>query len=295
MHDNTKSQQYEGTSTSQVSNKMKNKPGDENPMNNQFVVKGTMSIATIVLPSVAGAILSNYLGVAWIFFLFVCFGLLSLAIYWYFAFKFQHIDVDLHRVEKQVTELQESLGTTGKDKLSWIEFWSKIQTLVNKIDESHFQPDIVISIGRSGAVLGGIMASLLKSTRHIGVDRVHVIYRRPNVPVQRDIEIDKTVSFNTHDLTNKKVLCVMSECSTGKTLSTMYDHLKSIHGITVKTAVLFSKLDVTFTPDYIVVHTDEGWPQLPFRIEGKWMPHHPQRIEGSEPMPGQKSDHKHGV
>jgi hypoxanthine phosphoribosyltransferase len=244
------------------------------------IVKKCIIIALlIVLPAVVGAILGHYMKIAWLILLFIIAGVSLAGLYLYFNVRFVHIDVDIHSLEKQITELKENIGTGFGNRLSWVEFWSKVQELISKIEGSGFEPDLVLSIGRSGSVVGGMIATNLKAKRHIAIDRTVRILRQPDGTDRTYIDIDKTVIPNKEAFKNKKVLVVMSECETGLTLSEFYDYLqKEMHNLEIRTAVIFKRDNVHFFPHYYVMSTDDQWPELPFRIDGKWLAHHPQDI-----------------
>ena len=236
-----------------------------------------VSISCIAVPTVVGAILGNYLQVAWLAAVFLAVGAFFCLIYLYLGQRFVHIDTDIHTLETEVITLRERLGRGVGNKLSWLDFWSKTQELLSKIEGSGYKPDVVISVGRSGAVIGGILATNLQATRHVAIDRTVVVRRQTEGPGRTDIKIDDTVTPNFTALGGKKVLVVMSECETGLTLSQAYNFLqKNVADITIRTAVLFKRENVHFLPDYFVLSTDENWLDLPFRIDDKWVPHHPR-------------------
>lgn len=249
---------------------------------NNLVKKIFTFISIIIVPTLIGAILSNYLHLTLTLFISLVVGLVITFIYMYFNTKFLHIDSDIHSIENQFNELKEKIGFGVGNKLSWIEFWSKIQELIGEIEKDGFDPDIVISIGRSGAVLGGIIASNLGSKHHIGIDRNILLRKCKDGSNRTDIEIDTSLIPNKEKFKNKKLLIVMSECDTGLTLRVFYDYFMAIKVKEVKTAVLFKRKNVHFGPHFYIVSTDKDWPELPFRIDDKWLPHHPQLIVDDE-------------
>lgn len=235
-----------------------------------------VGILCVAAPTVVGAILGNYLEIAWLVAVFLAMGILFCLVYLYFNEQFIHIDKDIHTIEEQITTLRERLGKGVGNKLSWLDFWSKTQELLSKIEGSGYKPDIVISVGRSGAVVGGILATNLGSIRHVAIDRTVVVKHQDKGPGRTDINIDDTMIPNVESLNGKKILVVMSECETGMTLRQTYDFFQeNVSEVTTKTAVLFRRENVHFLPDYFVISADENWLQLPFRIDNKWVPHHP--------------------
>jgi hypoxanthine phosphoribosyltransferase len=170
----------------------------------------------------------------------------------------------------------------NEKRLSWLLFWSKVQQLAAQIDGSDFDPDIVISIGRSGAVVGGMLASLMGAKKHVAFDRLVVLTKKTGFSEERNIEIDPCILPNREILSNKKILGVMSECTSGNTLREINLFFTAIPGIELKTAVIFCKPNVCTCPHFYVDRTEQ-WPELPFRIEGKWKNYFP-RIEKELPI-----------
>lgn len=229
-----------------------------------------------VLPIVLGVILDQYLNLAWIVLISIVVSIFLVSLYLFFHQKFKHLDENINIIGSRIENIREALGTSEDgEKLSWSSFWSKVQQLAARIEGSDFDPDIVISVGRSGAVIGGMIASILGTKKHIGLDRIVVITQKSNFPDERSVEIDKTVTLNADALQGKKILCVMSECSTGNTLHTIYEFFRKFPDVELRTAVIFTKFNVTCSPDFFVDLT-ENWPKLPFRIEGKWKNYYPR-------------------
>ena len=232
----------------------------------------------VILPTVGGAILGSYLNLSWILFVSIAASTFIFFACWFFYQRFNSLDTAVGVLKNRMGHIEEALGTSEcGEQLSWSSFWSKVQQLAAKIEGSNFDPDIVISVGRSGAVVGGMVASILGSKKHIGFDRLVVITKSPDFPEERDIEIDNIVKPNKDVLMGKKILCVMSECATGNTLHVIHRYFREIPDVEIKTAVIFCKLNVTCSPDFFV-DLAEQWPALPFRIEGKWRNYYP-RIE----------------
>lgn len=237
------------------------------------VQKILTTIALVVLPAISGALLGNYLALSWALLAGLCFGIFAALIYLFFARHFEHLSKHLHEIEKQVVQVEENTRRESRDKLTWRDFWSHVNTLLNKIDGDQFKPDIVLSIGRSGSVVGGMLATNLK-TKHVGLDRVHIVYDDPDGPNQRKVIIDESLKPNIEELRSKKILCVMSECDTGHTLKAIFEYMEKATGTKIRSAVLFTKRNVVFEPTYWSEKTDSDWPELPFRTR-RWESHFP--------------------
>jgi uncharacterized protein len=248
----------------------------------KYFLAGIWVILTILI----GAIIGHYLNLSWILFIFVIFSLLVFSIYWFFFQRFVSIEKNIGFLKSKIEGIsdiiREALGTLDSEKrLSWLLFWSKVQQLYAKIEGSNFDPDIVISIGRSGAVVGGMFASLMGAKKHVSFDRNVIITKKLGFPEERNIEIDICVLPNKENLSGKKILGVMSECTSGNTLQEINQFFTAIPDVELKTAVIFCKPNVYTCPHFYVDKT-EKWPELPFRIEGQWKNYYP-RIEEESP------------
>jgi len=241
----------------------------------------------VILTALIGAILGHYLNLTWILLISVLISLLLFSIYWFFIQGFTTINKNINSLKAILEDvsdmLREALGISGSEKrLSWLLFWSKVQQLAAKIEGSDFDPDIIVSIGRSGSVVGGMLASLMGAKRHVAFDRLVVITKKSGFPEERNIEVDDSVLPNREILSGKKILGVMSECTSGNTLRKINMFFIAIPGVELKTAVILCKPNVYTCPHYYVDQV-ERWPELPFRVEGKWKNYNP-RIEKELPV-----------
>lgn len=180
--------------------------------------------------------------------------------------------------KKKLKEIGRALDTVQHDisegdsrVMSWNKFWSYTVRLLHLIEMDHdFQPELVLSIGRSGAIVGSLIAGNLNATPFISLDRISN-FDGPNG--QRQIEIIPDLNNLKTELSDKKILIVMSECDSGKTLLEVMGVLSKLEGIDmtkIKTAVLFRGMKSEFQPDYFVIRdTIDSRQDFPFRT-GEW-------------------------
>lgn len=132
--------------------------------------------------------------------------------------------------------------------ISWTAFVAALEKVKSSILRNpRFTPDVVVSIGRSGAIAGAFLAGNLGSLRHLGIDRIHT-YEQGN----RSTELWPRCERFEHLLNNKDVLVVMAECVTGGTLQLARDELLKVKGIgAVRTAAAFRSDYALYSPDYV--------------------------------------------
>jgi len=165
-------------------------------------------------------------------------------------------------LHKDVSEIKKETKKINQLQL-WLDFWADLRGLQKIImQDKSFKPEVVVSVGRGGAITGGMLAGNLGEIPHLGIDRAHKT---------RDNErITKIVPFNLEYLhqflSGKSVLVVMTECLAGRTLPLARDKLKEcMKGIgDIKTAVIYRKKDANFYPDY-VFKDNETKIVVPFR------------------------------
>ncbi|MEE8059225.1 MAG: phosphoribosyltransferase family protein [Pseudomonadales bacterium] len=214
----------------------------------QIVVVGLLFCAL-------GVVLSNYVTFAITIVISIIGILFVVFIAQLFNQSYQNLEGRLDKIERHISKLQEDVGSDNSTRLSWSSFWIKVQNLYDLIRRDGYEPDIIISIGRSGAVVGGMLATQLK-VKHVDLDRAIKERDEPD-QVITDVVIEDSLSISIEKLQNEEILCVMSECETGDTLLAMYNNVKDISGLKFRTAVIFEKKGVTlshFIPSRLLIH-----------------------------------------
>lgn len=236
--------------------------------------------ATILL-GVFGIILREHVAVAQ--FVAVCLAsLLALLLLWWYGRRIENTLANAERkveatkgevgaVRTALKSLSGELHLGSSEQMAWTTFGVLVGQLREKIaSDSEFSPDIVVSVGRSGATVGSILAGNLGPLPHLGIDRINS-WSREKTALKRDVEIVPDVSVLSSFLMDKSVLCVMSECDTGFTLEAATKELEDLPGIgTVRTAVLFRAASTHFVPDYFVEQDSGARPRFPFK-SSEWL------------------------
>lgn len=243
---------------------------------------GIAAIIATILLGVFGVYLREHIGVAQ--FLAVCLAcILALLFLLWFGRRLEDgLSSAVRKVEATRGEvavvhsalkgLSAELLLGSSEQMAWTTFSALIDELQEKIaSDSDFSPDIVVSVGRSGATVGSILAGNLGALVHIGIDRKNSWTRGKSGGLKREVEIIPEVSLFASFLRGRSVLCVMSECDTGFTLEAATTELRKVPGIgVVRTAVLFRALNTHLVPDYFVREDTGARTRFPFKRE-EWL------------------------
>lgn len=160
----------------------------------------------------------------------------------------------------------------GIHPISWEDFHGLCKGLVQAV--AHFQPEIVLPIGRGGYYPGTLIAHILQIE----------IY-----PIRLSRRMEDKVVFQTPHwlleppptVKGRRVLIVDEICATGETIKLAKEKVETIGAAAVKSAVLYAHTWGTAVPDYIGLVTDElllnPWDREIF-ANGAFQPH-PEYVE----------------
>jgi hypoxanthine phosphoribosyltransferase len=155
-----------------------------------------------------------------------------------------------------------------EQRMSWARFWATTKNLQDLIQaDISFKPDIILSVGRSGAIVGSMLAGNMEGLPHIGIDRRNFWSKEisESKPLKK-VTIFPPPRILSKELQGKNILCVMSECDTGRTFEALIPELRKIEGIgKVKTATLYRYFLTYYVPDYVAVEDNGKRPDFPFR------------------------------
>ncbi len=134
---------------------------------------------------------------------------------------------------------------------SWgdVDKYSKV--LIKKISKDYFVPDIIVGIGRGGAIIGSILSGNItvpsnqkgKNIPVLGVDRLYEWQHGARVEIKNEM-----VDFSP--LEGKKVLLVAGDIMTGGTIKFYAHQLEQAKVAELKTGCLVKGVTATFQPDY---------------------------------------------
>jgi len=152
---------------------------------------------------------------------------------------------------------------TGIHLISWEDFHGICKALALSI--SHFQPEVIVPIGRGGYYPGTLLAHLLQVE----------IY-----PVRVSRRINDIVKFKEPqwfvpppaEIAHRRVVVVDEICDTGETISMVKEKCLALGASMVKSAVLYAHTKAVQVPDYAGIITDElllnPWDREVFRNGG---------------------------
>lgn len=136
----------------------------------------------------------------------------------------------------------------GVHPISWEDFHGICKALARSV--SHFQPEVIVPIGRGGYYPGTLIAHLLQVE----------IY-----PVRISRRIKDIVKFAEPqwiiappaEIANCRVLIVDEICDSGETLLMVKEKCLALRASLAKSAVLYAHTKAVHVPDYVGIITDE--------------------------------------
>lgn len=136
-------------------------------------------------------------------------------------------------------------------RFSWSEVDKYSKVLIKKMSKDFFVPDVIVGIGRGGAIVGSILSGNIvvptcKKERNIpilGVDRLYEWQHGTRVEID-----NKMVDFSP--LAEKKVLLVAGDVLTGGTMKFYVQQLEQAKVAELRTGCLVKGVAATFRPDY---------------------------------------------
>lgn len=159
--------------------------------------------------------------------------------------------------------LQEQFQLPPEGCMRWEYFHAKVRALHQVIEADDFEPDLVLGVGRSGAVVAALLAVFIGNKRVLSIDRV---YGEPGPDGTVHIHFEPTFDVIASALKGKQVLCVMSEKDSGRTLEALTRASQRITGISgFRTAVVFNNAEKAPPPNYYAVADSGQRAALPFR------------------------------
>jgi hypoxanthine phosphoribosyltransferase len=136
----------------------------------------------------------------------------------------------------------------GIQPISWEDFHGICKALALSL--SHFQPEVIVPIGRGGYYPGALLAHLLQVEIYpVRVSRRIndiVIYKEPQWIIPPPAEI-----------AHRRAVIVDEICDSGETIVMVKKKCLDLGASTVKSAVLYAHTRAVHAPDYIGIITDE--------------------------------------
>jgi hypoxanthine phosphoribosyltransferase len=152
---------------------------------------------------------------------------------------------------------------TGVHPISWEDFHGICKALALSV--SHFQPEVIVPIGRGGYYPGTLLAHLLQVEIYpVRVSRRIndiVKYKEPQWFVPPPAEI-----------AHRRVVVVDEICDSGETIIMVKEKCLALGASMLKSAVLYAHTKAVHVPDYVGIITDElllnPWDREVFRNGG---------------------------
>jgi len=164
----------------------------------------------------------------------------------------------MNKIAKEFYEKSE-----GVINLSWQEVEHDVLKIIGKMKADGFEPDVIISIARSGLIPAAMIAYVLgnKELYVVKIDFSKTQKSGKDQDLRERPAITQELSKDIHGL---KVLVVDEMVVSGSTLKLMdmYMHIKN--PAEVRYAVLYKQPWAEFTPDYFGREIKE-WPLYPWK------------------------------
>jgi len=149
-----------------------------------------------------------------------------------------------------------------RDKLGYYSWWSiesRSKYLIRKIKEEDYKPDMIIGLGRSGAILGGILSGNLGIIPITVVDRLYSWNQRN----ARTIEV---LNFlQSEIISDKRILLVDAAPHTAETAKVIEESLLGMNPTEVRVASLYRTRNMLRIPDYYVKYEKQA-KKMPWRF-----------------------------
>jgi hypoxanthine phosphoribosyltransferase len=151
----------------------------------------------------------------------------------------------------------------GEKLVTWKDVEQCALDIVHKIKEDDFEPDIIISIARSGLIPASLVSYAL------GNKELYVIKTDLSLEqkVGKDQEMRRKPKISqelSKDIEGMKVLVVDEMAVSGSTLQLVSDYLEMKHPAEVRFSVMYKMPWAEFEPDYYGVEKEE-WPIFPWK------------------------------
>jgi len=137
---------------------------------------------------------------------------------------------------------------TGIRPISWEDFHGICKALALSV--SHFQPEVILPIGRGGYYPGTLLAHLLQ----VEIYPVRVSRRINDIVKYKEPQWFVTP---TAEIAHHRVVIVDEICDSGETILKVKEKCLALGASMVKSAVLYAHSKAVNIPDYAGIITDE--------------------------------------
>lgn len=151
----------------------------------------------------------------------------------------------------------------GEIELTWNDVEQAAKNIVDAMKQEQFEPDVIISIARSGLIPGALLSYSLgnKQLYVIKVDFSKVQKTGKQQELRHKPKITQELS---KDIEGFNVLVIDEMAVSGSTLKLVSEYMDMKHPADVRYAVLYRQPWSQFDPDYYGVETKQ-WPIFPWK------------------------------
>ena len=151
----------------------------------------------------------------------------------------------------------------GTVNLTWQDVEKDVLGIIEKMRKDNFEPDVIISIARSGLIPASMIAYSL-GNKQLYVIKVDFSKVQKSGQDQELNERPTITQELTKDITGLKVLVVDEMVVSGETLKLVDAYMQIKNPAEVKYTVLYKQPWAQFTPDYFGREIKE-WPIYPWK------------------------------
>jgi hypoxanthine phosphoribosyltransferase len=152
---------------------------------------------------------------------------------------------------------------TGVHPISWEDFHGICKALA--VSVSHFQPEVIVPIGRGGYYPGTLLAHLLQ----VEIYPVRVSRRINDIVKYKE---PQWIVTPPAEIAQRRVVVVDEICDSGETIIMVKEKCLALGASMLKSAVLYAHTKAVHVPDYVGIITDElllnPWDREVFRNGG---------------------------
>lgn len=131
-----------------------------------------------------------------------------------------------------------------RDRLSWRVVERSITQVINEMRRNHYEPDVIVGVGRGGAIVAGMLAGNLGHVPLVVLDTI--LDRRNHVS-----EVRLRYPELIPKLHGQRVLVCVGELYSGEDLKTGTRVIRKLRPREIKTMSLFSHPATSVEPDFV--------------------------------------------
>lgn len=151
----------------------------------------------------------------------------------------------------------------GEKELSWKDVEDAAYHVIAQMQESNFEPDVIISIARSGLIPASLISYAL-GNKELYVIKVD-FSKNQKISYRQDMREKPKISQGlAKDVEGLRVLVVDEMAVSGETLKMVSNYLDMKHPLEVRYSVLYKQPWSQFSPDYVGTE-DTAWPIFPWK------------------------------